>query len=130
MSDKPNDQLRSALLHLHRELLTAQVIEVEKATGRTMTPNDQLAAALQDPRFLWLRELSSLLALLDAEAAAKPDGPIPEGPPALEQIETLLNPPDPDTSFGRRYLQELQNNPASVMAHRDVTALLPTDAES
>ena len=130
MSDKPNDQLRSALLNLHRELLTAQVIEVEKATGRTMTPNDQLSAALQDPRFAWLRELSSLLALLDAEAAAKPDGPIPEEPPALEQIETLLNPPDPDTSFGRRYLQELQNNPAAVMAHRDVTALLLSDAES
>ena len=130
MSDKPNDQLRSALLNLHRELLTAQVIEVEKATGRTMTPNDQLSAALQDPRFAWLRELSSLLALLDAEAAAKPDEPIPEGPPSLDQIETLLNPPDAGTSFGRRYLQDLQDNPAEVMTHRDIIALLPTDAES
>ena len=124
MSEKDSEQIREALLGLHRELLSSQVMEVERATGRPMSPHDQLNSALQDPRFAWLRELSGLLAVLDAEGAAKPGDPPLEGAPALARINALLNPPDPTTEFGKRYLRELQDNPAVVMAHRDVTTLL------
>lgn len=59
--------LRTGILNLHRELLNSQVIEVERATGRAMGPNDILKSALEDPRFAWLRDLSGLAADLDAE---------------------------------------------------------------
>ncbi|MEI7889793.1 MAG: hypothetical protein WCI34_05740 [Actinomycetes bacterium] len=123
MTSDPQRDLRQALLTLHGQLLAAQVVEMEKATGHTMNPNEQLSAALGDPRFAWLRSLSGLIAAIDAEAA-DPDEVDPAQPPALDRLQSLLNPPDPDTEFGKRYLRELQLNPSAVLAHRDVTALL------
>ena len=124
MTATTTKDLRNAVLALHKELLTSQVDEIERATGHTMSANEQLTAALQDPRFMWLRELSGLAALLDAEAAAKPeDEPLP-GKPGIEQLTELLDPPDPDSPFGRRYLRELQDNPAVGLAHGAVRALL------
>jgi len=123
MTNDSQRDLRHALLALHGQLLSAQVVEMEKATGHTMNPNEQLSAALGDPRFAWLRSLSGLMAAIDAEAA-NPDKTDPTQPPALERLQALLNPPDPDTEFGKRYLRELQVNPSAVLAHRDATALL------
>jgi hypothetical protein len=124
MSTTSSKDLRNAVLALHKVLLESQVLEIEKATGHTMSANEQLTSALQDPRFIWLRELSGLAALLDAEAAAKPeDDPFP-GKPAAEQLSDILDPPDPDTPFGKRYLRELQDNPAAGLAHGAVRALL------
>jgi hypothetical protein len=124
MTDPQPKELRNAVLALHKELFTAQVIEIEKATGHIMSANEQLTAALQDPRFMWLRELSGLAALLDAEDAAKPDDPPFPGKPAAEQLGELLDPPNPEVPFGRRYLRELQENPAVGIAHGAVRALL------
>ena len=49
---------------------------------------------------------------------------------SVERASALLDPPDPDSSFGARYLRVLQEHPATVLAHRDVTAALArlTDA--
>lgn len=116
--------IRSAALGLHKALLDSQVLEIEKATGHPMTANEKLGAALQDPRFLWLRELSGVLALLDAEAAAKPGDDPFEGPPAIAQLIGLVAPPDPTTAFGRRYLRELQDNPEVGLAHGALVPLL------
>lgn len=126
MSTTSARDLRNAVLALHKELLTSQVNEIEKATGHLMSPNEQLTAALQDPRFMWLRELSGLAALLDAEAAAKPDDDPFPGKPAVEQLGDLLDPPNAETPFGKRYLRELQENPAVGLAHGAVRALLAT----
>lgn len=116
--------IRTAALDLHRALLDSQVLEIEKATGHPMSANEKLGAALQDPRFLWLRELSGVLALLDAEAAAKPGDEPLQGPTAIEQLTGLVAPPDPDSAFGRRYLRELQESPAVGLAHGALIRLL------
>ncbi len=42
----------------------------------------------------------------------------------MAYARALLAPPDPDSSFGARYLRVLQEHPAAVLAHRDVTAAL------
>jgi hypothetical protein len=120
-------QIRLSVLGLHRELLSAQVIELERATGRKMSPNETLSAALEDPRFAWLRELSSLVAEIDGDAAeAKSEGRELDLQPALVRLRSLVEPPDPDTQFGSRYLRALQETPAVVMAHRDLIRLLAT----
>ena len=42
----------------------------------------------------------------------------------MERVRALLVEPDPEGSFGRRYLQVLQDEPGVVLVHRDVTAAL------
>ena len=40
------------------------------------------------------------------------------------EASDMLAMPDPDTAFGARYLQALQDDPAVVFAHRDACAAL------
>lgn len=103
---------RATLLELHRRLLQAQRVEVERFGGR-MTPGELLQAATEDLRFSWLRELSQLIVALDDDPA-----------PALDRARALIAPPDPETAFGVRYLHCLQAFPDVVLAHRDATAAL------
>jgi hypothetical protein len=111
------DDLRSALLGLHRELLEAQRIDAERFGGR-MSAGEVLQAAIDDPRFDWLRTLSELVAQLDG---AEDDA---ETQAAAERVRVLLAPPDEATPFGRQYLRALQRHPGVVLAHRDVTRAL------
>lgn len=108
---------RTALLTLHRHLLEAQRVEVERITGR-MTATELLQAATEDLRFSWLTALSELIAALDA--AEDTDAVDAQ----LARARALIAPPDPATPFGTRYLRALQEHPAVVFAHRDATAAL------
>ncbi len=115
--------VRNRLLDVHRRLLQTQQLEVEHATGRKMSPHEVLAAAMGDPRFAWLRELSALITQID-EAVADKDGD-PAAPLLLcDRVRTLLGPPNPATDFGARYLRAMQSNPDVILAHRDLSALL------
>ena len=69
MSD--TDALRAALLHLHRELLQVQRVQVEQFGGR-MSAGELLQAAADDLRFSWLRELSMLLTDLSRSGRRAP----------------------------------------------------------
>jgi hypothetical protein len=111
---------RSALLELHRHLLQAQRIQAERYGGR-MSASELLQAATDDLRFSWLTRLSELIAVLDQ---ARADGDADAVQAALDDARALLAPPDPDTAFGMRYLQVLQERPEVVFAHRDATAAL------
>ena len=112
--------LRAALLNLHRELLQVQRAEAERFGGR-MTAAETLQAAADDLRFSWLRELSTLITELDAARSAGDEQQVAAG---VERAAALLDPPDPSSAFGARYLSVLQDHPAAVLAHRDVTAAL------
>ena len=116
--------LRRALVELHRELLAAQRIEAERFGGR-MSASEVLQAAAEDLRFSWLRGLSELVAAFDE---AQRDGGEVAGAALVARAKELLAPPDAGTAFGARYLRALQDHPAVVMAHRDVTAALAADA--
>jgi hypothetical protein len=115
--------LRRALLELHRELLEAQRIEVERFGGR-MSASETLQAAVDDLRFSWIRTVSAMVSELD-EAVGADDS---EGQATVDRVvrqaRDLFVPPDPGTSFGARYLRALQEYPGVVLAHRDVVAAL------
>jgi hypothetical protein len=110
-------ELRRALLDLHRELLQAQRVTAERFGGR-MSASETLQAATEDLRFSWLRAVSELIADLD-EA---PDDAAAE--PLVERARAMFAPPDPATAFGARYLRALQDHPEVVLAHRHVVAAL------
>jgi hypothetical protein len=111
---------RITLLELHRHLLQAQRVQAERFSGR-MSASELLQAANEDLRFVWLKELSELIAALD-QAVADDDTEATET--LLEKARGLLAPPDPETPFGARYLRALQQHPGVVLAHRDATAAL------
>ncbi|MDA0184790.1 hypothetical protein OJ997_31095 [Solirubrobacter phytolaccae] len=112
--------LRRSLLELHRLLLDVQRRQVERISGR-MSAAELLQAATDDLRFSWITELFKPIAALDE---AHHDGDDAAVERATEQIRALLVEPAPDSGFGRRYLQVLQDEPAVVLVHRDVTAAL------
>lgn len=115
-----NAELRNNLLDLHRLLLQYQQRQVEKINGR-MSPGELLQAATQDLRFSWINELFEPIAALDAAVS---DGDEPAADSAVERIRGLVVEPDPEGSFGRRYLQVLQDEPDVVLVHSRVTAAL------
>ena len=113
--------LRTALLELHRELLEAQRIMAERWGGR-MSSGEVLQAAADDLRFDWLRTVSQLIAELD-EAVQDEDAPHRVGA-VVTRARGLFAPPDETTAFGARYLRALQDHPGVVLAHRDVVAAI------
>ena len=86
-----------------------------------MTPGQLLQAATEDPRFSWLTQLFRPIAELD-QAQADEDADAAQA--ALARVRAMLVAPDPDTEFGARYLQIMQEHPEVVFAHRDATAVL------
>ena len=118
--------LRSSLLALHRELLQAQRIQVERFGGR-MSSSELLQAAAEDFRFGWLRTISELITAMDEAAAEReedPDAAEELERAAVDEAKRLFAPPDEATAFGARYLKALQDHPEVVLAHRDVIAAL------
>lgn len=111
---------RAALLELHRRLLQAQRVQVERVGGR-MSAGELLQAAAEDLRFSWLTQLSELIAALDQ---ARADGDADAAQASLAGARGLLAPPNPHSAFGTRYLRLLQEDPGVVFAHRDVVAAL------
>ena len=112
--------LRRSLLELHRLLLDVQRRQVERISGR-MSAAELMQAATEDLRFSWITELFTPIAALDA---AHHDEDEAAAARATEEIRALLVEPDPESGFGRRYLQVLQEEPGVVLVHRDVTAAL------
>ena len=115
-----NVELRNALLELHRLLLQHQQRQVERINGR-MSPGELLQAATNDLRFSWINELFEPIAALDAAVS---DGDDPAAEAAVTRIRGLVVEPDAEGSFGRRYLQVLQEEPGVVLVHSRVTAAL------
>jgi hypothetical protein len=111
---------RAALLELHRRLLQVQRIEVERLTGK-LSVGALLQIATDDPRFAWLKPLLALVAELD-QARSEDDADAAQA--VLARARVMLEAPDPDTPFGARYLQLLQEQPDVVFAHRDAKAAL------
>jgi hypothetical protein len=113
-------ELRRALLELHRVLLESQRRQAERIGGR-MSSSELLQAAAEDLRFSWLKELSGLIGDLDQARADNDEAGMHA---AVTRARALLDPPDPDSAFGARYLRALQDDPAAGLGHRDVTVAL------
>jgi hypothetical protein len=111
---------RASLLTLHRALLEWQRRQVERFGGR-MSAGEVLQAAADDLRFDWLKELTAVIAELDAGTPSEDAG---QARAALGRARALLDPPAPDSAFGRRYLQALQDDPGVVLYHRDAVSAL------
>ena len=119
--------LRPHLLDLHRRLLEAERVDLERYGGR-LTGAEFLQIASQSFRLAWLRPLSELIAAIDEALDADGTEPAAETPEALvARVRALVAPPDAGTPFGRRYLAMLQVSPGVVMAHSGLVGALPPE---
>jgi hypothetical protein len=108
------DELRSALLALHKALLGVERRQLERIHGRLS--NAEFLQIVSDPvRYGWLKPFSSLILAFDDE---EHEGDV------REEARELLLPPKSGTPFGRRYLSLMQREPGLVVEHRNVTRLL------
>jgi hypothetical protein len=109
--------LRPHLLDLHRQLLEAERVDLERYGGR-LTGAEFLQIASQSFRLAWLRPLSELIvAIDDALDADDGDTTAESSESVVARVRALIAPPDAGTPFGRRYLAMLQVSPGVVMAH-------------
>ena len=108
------DELRTALLALHKAVLAVERRQLERIQGR-LTGAEFLQIVSDPVRYGWLKPFSSLILAFDDE---EHEGDV------MAEAKQLLKPPKPDTPFGRRYLSLMQREPGLVVEHRAVTRLL------
>ena len=108
------DELRSALLALHKAVLAVERRQLERVHG-SLSSSEFLQIVSDPVRYGWLRPFSNLILAFDDE---EHEGDL------QEDARDLLVPPKADTPFGRRYLSLMQREPHLVVEHRAVTRLL------
>jgi len=117
-------QLRNALLDLHKALIDTERVNYEKTVGAIQSPNHFLQLLIRDPWFAWLHPLSLLLVALD-EALDEREALTPASFDALaNQTRLLLVASEDGEGFSKQYFAALQRDPGVVLAHADVAKLL------
>ena len=118
------NDLRTALLALHKALLDDATAAYELDRGRIASAGALLQLVIHDPWFAWLHQVSEIVVRIDE--MTRPDAKTPESDAQvlLEQIDRLLVPSETGDTFARRYYEALQRQPAVVLAHGAVKKLL------
>ena len=112
-------EIHAALLALHKAVLAAEREGLERIHGRLS--NAAFLQLVSDPvRYGWLKPLSELILAFEEEDE---DVRLPEEA-LLARTRQLLVPPTQKGAFGRRYLSLMQREPALVVAHGRLVALL------
>ena len=118
------EEVRRALLALHKTLVESERVTYEKTVGHIQSPNHFLRLLTQDPWFAWLQPLSQLIISID-EAL---DGEEPLTPAVVEattkQTRLLLAPAEESEAFPRHYFDALQRDPDVVLAHGELMKVL------
>jgi hypothetical protein len=116
-------QLRQALLKLHKTLLDSERVSYEKTVGTIQSPSHFLKLLTGDPWFAWLHQLSQLIVAMDEVLSDEEQ----LTPVALEtlvnQTRNLLVVSETGTGFATHYFEALQRDPDVVLAHAEVVKL-------
>ena len=123
---KTLNELRVALLHLHKMLLDIERYRYEQTHGR-VSPGKLLKLIIEDEQFSWLRPVSGIIVsideLVDDEGRKEKDARL-----LISQVRDLLVPAETGTPFARHYYNAIQNNPNVVLAHKEASAILASSA--
>lgn len=118
------NELRTALLALHKALLDEAKAAYELDRGRIASSGALLQLVIHDPWFAWLHQVSEIVVRIDEMTAADAKAAETDARAVLEQIDRLLVPSETGDTFARRYYEALQRQPAVVLAHGAVKKLL------
>lgn len=124
------NDLRHAVLELHKSLMDAQRIAYERVHGRIATSGEFLGFVLEHPEFAWLRALSSLIARLD-EWMEDPEKSGEEELQALiAALRSLVAPEGGNVLFSTAYWKIVNDVPEATIAHVKVWRLLESARSS
>lgn len=112
-------ELRNALLHLHKTVLEAERASYENAIGPIKSPNHFLQLLMSDPWFAWLHPVSQLIVAMDEALESKEPASDAAAEALFKRTGTLLVASEEGEGFSRHYFDALQHNPDVVLAHAD-----------
>ena len=114
-------ELRHALLHLHKMLVESERVTYEKTVGTIPSPNRFLQLLTSDPWFAWLQPLSQLIVAIDEALDAKEPKAATdaEATGLIKAARVLLVASEQGEDFPRHYFDALQRDPDVVLAHAD-----------
>ena len=115
--------LSGRLLHLHKVLLEREREAYERRHG-SIPSGALLGLVLDDEAFAWLRSLSALIADIDAVVDTEDPVAHESAQRAFREAHRLLKSGE-GGDFQDRYHVALQESPDVVMAHADVSRVLP-----
>ena len=117
---QPLQELRDALLDLHKMLIDSERTVYETNVGPIKSPHHFLQLLSNDPWFAWLRPISQLIVAMDEALDA-------DEPLTSDSVDALMNesvflllPAERRGEFGERYMAALQRDPHVVLAHAQV----------
>lgn len=117
------EELRKALLHLHKALIESERVSYEKTVGTIASPNHFLQLLTSDPWFAWLQPLSQLIVAMDEAQDAKEPATDAEAEALIKQTGVLLVASEEGEGFPHHYFDALQRDPDVVLAHADAARL-------
>ncbi|MEO7743840.1 MAG: hypothetical protein ABIR98_12950 [Usitatibacter sp.] len=121
------DDIRHALLDLHKSMIDAQRIIYERDHGRVETPAQFLGLVLEHPDFEWIRELSALMALLDEWREDSKDVESLALDDIVGALRTLIQRDSTDVRFTDRYWRMLDSTPEVLVGHVKLWRMLGAD---
>ena len=114
------EEVRHALLTLHKALVDSERISYEKTFGAIRSPNQFLQLLITDPWFAWLQPLSQLLVSMDETLDAKEPLTAAVVDAAVKAAGVLLAPSESGEGFSRHYFDAMQRDADVVLAHAEV----------
>lgn len=111
--------LRASLLKLQKELLTHLKDQFEKENGRQVTPSEWLQVIMVAQRYVWLKELTSLIVDIDLLTEMQ-EITEEQASVARFEVERLFFNPDNTGEFNKLYKQVLMTGPSLLMSHGEV----------
>ena len=117
-------EVRNALLRLHKVLVESERVTYEKVVGPIPSPNRFLRLLIDDPWFGWLQPLSQLIVAMDEAQDAREPATDADAQALIEQARLLVAPSEEGQGFGRHYFDAMQRDPDVVLAHADTAKVL------
>jgi len=117
-------QLRDALLALHKTLVDSERVSYEQALGPIPSPNHFLKLLTGDPWFAWLHPLSLLIVAMDEALEEKEPLTVAGVAELVARTRHLLVASEEGDGFPRSYFDALQREPDVVLAHARAAELI------
>ncbi|HZQ47615.1 MAG TPA: hypothetical protein VFC07_11415 [Verrucomicrobiae bacterium] len=117
-------QVRNALLTLHKALVESERETYEKTFGKIPSSNQFLNLLTNDPWFAWMHPLSLLIVSMDEALDEKEPLTAANAEALIKQGRTMLLASENGEGFSRHYFDALQRDPDVVLTHADAAKLL------
>ncbi|MBV9082930.1 MAG: hypothetical protein JOZ62_09655 [Acidobacteriaceae bacterium] len=113
--------LREAVLALHKALLDSERTSYEIVHGPIPSPGAFLQLLIKDPRFAWLQPMTTLIVQIDEALAAKrPAATERDFEQLIEDTRALLSPSREVSAFWKRYSNAVHRDPGVEVLHIEV----------